>query len=326
MKNIVFPNAHSRPLQFCAALFGLWLFSPPQMAAAEERIVSMVLLLSAPRQLDEHTLGTIVATATGTDHSHDTKTESFVVAKPPYYRVRLKSGSYVINNIAAPYFTQTGDFAANIKDAAERRAVLDHRAWLAIDWLPDGATTTDLKPVYQDIGKMAAALAGPDTLALYCPDMDQLALYTLAAARTLRSADPLGAFAGMSSEPPAVSVSGDDPRMKAASAEARKKWPEFVRAFQEKRGSAFAVKGRLVEGRKAEFLWLAVVSLDAAEVHGTLDNDPAVLRGYRLGQDLHIKIADIDDWLYQDRNGQQVGGFTVKVLEAMAPATETKSR
>ncbi len=283
-----------------------------------ERLVSMVLLLKQPRTLDEHTLGNIVSQAVGIEHSHDTNAKSFVVAKPPYYRVQLKTGSYVVNATDGRYFSDAGPSAASIADPTVARALRDHRAWLSVDWLSDG-TTRDLKTIYCDIARITAALAGPDTLAIYCPDMDEIVGWDSDAEQTLRSADPLRAFAASSDRASTVSIDSRDPKLLVAEERAKETWSDFVRAFREKKGSAFALKGRITEGRNAEYLWLNVTAIDATKAHGKLDNEPTVAASrLKLGQDLHIDIKDVDDWLYLDEGGRWVGGYTVKVLETTA--------
>lgn len=282
----------------------------------EERLISLVLLLRQPRKLHEHSLADAVSKAVGSPHGHDETAKSFVVAKPPYYLIKLESGRFVVNNIAAPYFKDTDKLAAEVKDPRLREAI---QAWLAIDWA-EKEGSADVKSVYQQIGKMAAALAGPDTLAIYSPDTDEFDLYDEASAESLKGRDPLKRFVSASAASGAVSVSNDDPHLKAAEAEAKEHWSEFVHAFREKSGENFAVKGRISEGENAEYLWLSVTDIDAERVHGALANEPVDLSRLKLGQDLHIKIDDVDDWLYIGPDKQPKGGFTQKVLAEAAKA------
>lgn len=304
--------------------------APQAESKKQDRLISLVLLLNAPRKLSEHTLANAVSQALGTAHSHDESSDTSVVAKPPYYLVKLDSGRFVINTIEGPYFTDTDKLAQEIQDPKLRDAVHEHSAWLSIDWAEKGEPQ-DVKRVYQQIGKIAAALAGPDTLAIYSPEADQFALYGTEAAASLRGDDPLQGFAAAPAEPAAseasgeqtVAMSDDDPKLKAAENEARKTWPGFVRVFKSKAGKNFAVKGKLIEGDSAEYMWLNVTEVDGERVHGTLANDPSDLKGFKLGQDLHIKTSDVDDWLYMDNKGEKHGGFTVKVLKT-ASATSHK--
>ncbi|CAN5892453.1 hypothetical protein BH11VER1_BH11VER1_01130 [soil metagenome] len=329
MKTIPLHRILSGTIKATSAAFCLTLFSttgiahepvakpvnkPAADAPRQERLISIVVLLHEPMNISEHTLGKAVSKALGVKHSHDETDANFVVSKPPYYLVKLKSGSYVINNMSKPYFDESDKLAEEIKDPELRKAVVGHHAWFSIDWAQKQAPE-NLQRTYQDVGKIVAELAGQDALAIYSPDLDQLQLYSEGVARDLRSDDPLQAFGDFSSVSDIVSISDDDPLLKAAEAEARKGWPEFMKAFREKSGTEFVVKGRIVEGDNAEYMWLSVTSIDGEKVHGMLDNKPAIVSNLKMGQDLHIKVEDMDDWLYLDPDKKSVGGFTIKVLE-----------
>ncbi len=344
MKNSFSCRAFTGSIQLASAALCLTLFSVPAIADAlphadsvkhadetetgkKGRLISLVLLFHAPRELDEHTVGNLVSKALGVDHSHDETHDNFVVAKPPYYLVKLKSGSYVINNIAKPYIGEDDKMLEDLTEPALRKAVSAHHAWVSIDWASP-EEPADVQRCYQDMGKIAAALAGHDALAIYNPEIDDFTLYSESVARTLRSEDPLQAFAGgdggAGGSSDVISIRDDDPRLLAAQAEAKEGWHDFVHAFRDKEGEEFAVKGRIGEGDKGEYLWLTVDAIDETEIHGRLDNDPAKGSNLKMGQDLHIKIGDVDDWIYLNSAKKPVGGFTIKLFDKMAqkPPTE----
>ena len=288
---------------------------PAAEAANKERLLSLVVLFHEPLKLDEHTVGNLVSQALGVKHSHDETKGSFVVSKPPYYLVKLKSGSYVINNIAKPYIQEDDKMLDDIKEPELRKAVAAHHAWVSIDWASREAPA-DVQQCYQDMGKIAAALAGHEALAVYNPEIDDFTLYSDAVAKMLRSDDPLQVFDGGGSD--VVSIGDDDPQLLAAEAEAKKGWHDFVHAFRDKAGKEFAVKGRIVEGDNAEYLWLSVDSIDETKIHGRLDNEPATVTNLKMGQDLQIKVEDVDDWIYLNSEHKPVGGFTIKVFDERA--------
>jgi hypothetical protein len=71
----------------------------------------------------------------------------------------------------------------------------------------------------------------------------------------LKSVRPLALF----DEPtfaPIIQVNADDPRMVAAVAEARQRWPEFMAAFQARKSAdqVLAIKARCAEGEEEEFM------------------------------------------------------------------------
>jgi uncharacterized protein YegJ (DUF2314 family) len=169
---------------------------------------------------------------------------------------------------------------------------------------------------------MAAALAGPDTLAMYSPDTDVLLAYDQSLAGSLRSDDPVARFAASETAGAAssegVEMKQDDPRLKKAESEAKHRWSDYVDAFRARRRDKFSVKGRIIEGEQSEYMWLTVTELDEHAVHGMLANEPEKLSGLKMGQDLHIPIDDVDDWLYIGTDKQVRGDFTRKALEEAA--------
>src|SRR5262245_2036309 len=59
-----------------------------------------------------------------------------------------------------------------------------------------------------------------------------------------------------------ISDPGNDPRFKAAEAEARRRWPEFVAAFNRREPNvAYAVKARFTDGSATEWMWVQVQSI-----------------------------------------------------------------
>lgn len=279
--------------------------------AKRGRLISFVVLLKEPRKLDEVTLGATVSKAVGIARDPDTVDKGFMIAKPPHYKVELTSGMYVINNISEPYFENSDKLVKEIDDPELQRAVIANKAWISIDWVGK-EEPADLKTAYRDMGKIAAALAQPDALAIYSPEEGQLSVYNESVGTAMKGDDPLMIFDGASDH--TVSVSDNDPRMKEAQQKARKAWPEFARAYQAKAGTNFAVIGRIVEGDDSEYMWLSVTSIDKNNVHGTLDNAPVALTKLKIGQDLHVNINEVDDWIYIGTDNVPVGGFTKEAL------------
>jgi uncharacterized protein YegJ (DUF2314 family) len=117
-----------------------------------------------------------------------------------------------------------------------------------------------------------------------------------------------------SPHPPVVPVSGNDPRLQAAVAQARRTWPEFVAAFEERRAEQhFAVKARLGSEDTYEFMWLTVTGLENGYIYGRLDNDPVELTSISCGDRVRVPLKDLNDWLYTDGD-EMKGGRTIEVL------------
>lgn len=162
--------------------------SPASNQEEKERLVSLVLLLSSPRKPSHELIAHAVSEGLGTKISTDA-----VITKPPYHQVTVGADTFIINDIAAPYFEKSAQVADEIKNPNLSRAVRDHRAWISVDWV-NTEKQTDLSKVYQMIGKMVAHLSAKDTLAVYSPDMDQFTLWAPSVRQGLESDDPLAVF------------------------------------------------------------------------------------------------------------------------------------
>jgi uncharacterized protein YegJ (DUF2314 family) len=297
---------------------------PKPAAAQPQRLVSLVLLLNEPRTLDAAGVAHALSQALGAEVP-----EAAVTAKPPSFVVKTASGQFAINSVSEAYFAESDQLAAELKDPSLASAIRKHRAWLSVDWL-EKDERADLRKVYQQIGQTIAQFVRQDTLAIYSPDTDQFHLNDKTLLGHLKSDDPLHDLvpAGLANAETAddqITIDDDDPQLLAAQAEARKSWPELMQAFKARtKDQYFAVKGRILEGDKAEYLWLQVSDIDDTLVHGKLDNDPADLKKVARGADLHIPIADVDDWLYSTGAGKDdiKGGYTLRLFDQLAQARQ----
>jgi uncharacterized protein YegJ (DUF2314 family) len=124
-----------------------------------------------------------------------------------------------------------------------------------------------------------------------------------------------------------VQLGADDPGLVAAAAEANRRWPEFVAAFNEHRpGRKCAVKySAPIKGGGYEHIWIMVTALNSGTISGTLGNDPVEDIGLSLGDAVTIQTGDVKDWLFTD--GQSMtGGFSVATLRDAAVKREPTDR
>ena len=120
-----------------------------------------------------------------------------------------------------------------------------------------------------------------------------------------------------------VQLGADDPGLVAATAEAKRRWPEFVAAFSEGRpGRKCAVKyAAPIKGGGAEQIWIMVTALGSGTVSGTLANNPVADIGLKPGDTVTIQTDDVKDWLFTD--GQSMtGGFSIATLRNAAGKRE----
>jgi uncharacterized protein YegJ (DUF2314 family) len=105
-----------------------------------------------------------------------------------------------------------------------------------------------------------------------------------------------------------------DRRLLAAVREARRRWPEFVAAFENREsGQLFSVKVPVRQGKQIEYMWLSVSALEHEMLYGRLDNEPVMMKQLHAGDRLLVLVRDLNDWLYT-RGDTLAGGFTIEVL------------
>jgi uncharacterized protein YegJ (DUF2314 family) len=117
-------------------------------------------------------------------------------------------------------------------------------------------------------------------------------------------------------------VAADDPKMNAAIDKARATINTFIVVLKNPKAgqTQFSVKMPVTDGKQTEHMWLFPVSYDGKKFHGTINNDPELVKNVKLGQKVSIETSQISDWMYVE-NGKLVGGYTLRVLrEAMPPS------
>lgn len=115
--------------------------------------------------------------------------------------------------------------------------------------------------------------------------------------------------------PDAVGLADDDPRLKAAVAEANSRFSEFLTALADRApADTFAVKAPFTDDFGREYMWVTVSNVDGSHIYGRLENDPATVRTVRRGQPVRVSRSLLNDWLIV-RGGERVGGFTVPLLD-----------
>lgn len=275
-------------------------------------LVSIVMMLREPRYLDADIVKTVVAQAWGITVGGEEEDDTFVAGEDQHFIIKSPKGLFVLHNIPAPYFENVSAMADEIDELRFRKMLVEHKAWMSVD-LISSFEDEPREKAYPLIGKLIAELADETCLALGSPETQQAVLYNEELDRDLRSDDPMLAFSGLV-HVPVVNVDEDDPRMEAAVEEARCRWPEFVKAFESRQpDQMFSVKAPFSEGDECEFMWLNVSAIENDTIYGELGNDPVNLEGMREGDRLHVKLADLNDWMYQE-DDKLHGGFTVKVL------------
>lgn len=278
---------------------------------------SLVLWLREPIYIDASILGQVASRAYELPFNEGEDCESFVVGKGINHIMRAHDAWFLIIQVETSYFDDAQAAAESLRELRRAAAVRDHRAWLAVDFMRAFGELPEAR-IYDLIGRFLAELSrsGADVLAVFNPATGEIMPWDSAAADTLSSGDPLAAFSKFNN-PPVIRVAGDSAAMAAAEAEARRRWPEFVDAYQRAADTDhFSVKAPVTEGGNTEFIWIKVKALAGDQIHGLLANDPVSLGDLKLGSFVTVSSADINDWVYPNPAApdQPLGLFTVQAV------------
>jgi uncharacterized protein YegJ (DUF2314 family) len=279
----------------------------------EKPLISLVQFRRAPNNfLTDKKLGEIAQRLWGEQKTGKAEGESWLaVGQNPSFIVNAPGVTLLVNNFPRRYFDEQDD-PGEMNELRLRRALESHTAWLSVDLLSMSDATKSREEAYPLIAKFFAELLDEDCLAIYTPETGQILAYEPALAEKLRGPNPMEIFAELNFAP-VVQIADDDPKMKAAVDEARRRWPEFVTAFNARAGEHFAIKAPVAFEDNIEFIWIEVDRIEGETVHGKLANDPVALGEMKLGDTVKVPLATLNDWNYV-ADGKLEGGFTVKVL------------
>jgi uncharacterized protein YegJ (DUF2314 family) len=285
--------------------------------------LSIVALMSELPFVETAVLHRAAASAWGMDFTEsddeDDARDNFLVGEAPLWFVQRDGRRYLVHAHDRPYFDDSEAAAAQLADLRLSRAVADHGAWLAVDALiDDPENAEESRTAYAAIGKLLSELVDDDCLGLYFPQVGELYPYDSDMQSGLKSGDPLAAVRAFQ-PPPLLMVDDDDETVRAAVQEARRRWPEFVAAFEQRgSGERFAVKAPVSRGAQTEFIWLTVTAVEGDLIYGELANAPLALAGLSLGDRVTVAVEQLNDWLVVLGNGTTLGGVTVKAVEQAA--------
>lgn len=295
----------------------------------EHRLVSFVALLKEPRPLEAVYLQTAAKKAWDADLSlgEDAEGEDgFIVGEDFSCFVMFRGRIMLVNNFPSPYMDDAEKFAESIPDLRLRQIVAEHTAWMSVDAM--GASMGDdpetVRDWYRVLGPLLAEFVDENCLGIYMPDRGRLYAANPETLEMLRSEDPLAKIEAEGGETPVFEVSDDDPAMQKAVEEARRRWPEFVTAFEADNSRQAAVKAPICRGDNCEFIWIEVTAIENDVIYGKLGNEPVNLPGLKLGSRVRTTVAELNDWGYVDEKGEFIGGFTVAVMMKAAERAKKK--
>ncbi len=283
----------------------------------EKPMIAFVLLQKQPKYLENMILAKMVESAWGGNYSSgdEDQADGFVVGESPLFVIKAPFGMYLVHNHANPYWNNTNEVVEDIGELRLRKAVADHEAWLSVDLISSENDGKDPSEYYPRIAKLIIELADEDTLAIFRPESNAINVWSEELVERLSRPNAHEEFASPTNVP-VISISDDDPAMMAAVETAKRRWPDFVEAFKQKRSkeSEFAVKVKLTIEDNTEFIWVDVIGLEPNYIHGKLANDPVDLGDLKLGSRVEVPISDVCDWCYFE-NEIPIGLFSLEAIK-----------
>ena len=281
-------------------------------------LLSVVLLQKKLPTLSEKSIAGSIKTAwkqkvsVGDDGQKDAT--DFVVKGGPGFVIQCQDTFCMVILATTPYIE--ADALNEVAELRTRKMLQEHKAWLSLDLMGD---IREKPAAEQDaemtrVIRLAAEMVDKNTVGVLLPSEHIVLPISDEVLAAMKGPDALKALR-KSSNAAVVGASGDDPEMLAATAEARRTWPEFVKAFAQKPVSSesFSAKFPFDAPDQKEFMWVEVLSIQGDTVVGRLGNDPVWVKDLKLGDEVTMKVSQLSDWMYL-KDGEIVGGYTVKVL------------
>jgi hypothetical protein len=162
---------------------GLWSWFKGLLGRSDDKgesklLVAFVLFLREPRYLDAEIVARLASEAWCKEIrvGETEDADNFVFGTAPTFVMRSGDYMYLVNNFPTPYMEDPEVAAQEIDDLRLRKHVAEHRAWLSVDALGE-YDEEKLPEIYGYIGKLTAALADTDCLAIYSPATGQMNIY-----------------------------------------------------------------------------------------------------------------------------------------------------
>ncbi len=285
---------------------------------------SIVLLLREPLYLDASVLARLAGQAFGLEFravaGEDAPPEDqpgdrwgIVGGDAPHFMVFCSEAALAVHVLGEPYAGDPDESARSITDLRTRKAVEQHRAWVSVDLIHSLDGDDSESTAYRRCGRLAAELYDDNCVAVYLPQFNEVFAVESGTDVKLRSDDPAGELRGRKTDP-IVGIPDGDEELRAAAAEALRRWPEFMAEFEAQAErpdpTPCFVKFPFRSGDAVEYMWLRVTSVENGVVFGVLNNDPGIVEGYRIGQSLQARVSELNDWMIASDSGIK-GGFTV---------------
>jgi hypothetical protein len=211
-------------------------------AAADEGeddgpLLSVVLLQKKLPALSEKSIASSVEKAwkqkvsIGDDEKKDAT--DFVIKGGPGFIIQCQDTFCMMILASKPYLET--DALKEVQELRTRKMLQEHKAWFSLDLVGDISkkTAAEQDAAMTRIIRLAAEMVDKNTVGVLLPSENIVLPISDEVITAMKGADALKTLR-KSSNAAVIGSSGDDPKMLAATAEARRTWPEFLKAFRNK--------------------------------------------------------------------------------------------
>ncbi|MFK7767512.1 MAG: DUF2314 domain-containing protein [Mariniblastus sp.] len=314
----------------CAFLYLAYLIirNPLNEISPGPQMVSMVALFRQLPKLDRHLIEQHVKKSWNLDFKNNEDSSEFVKGSAPMFLISTEDRIYTVNYFDRPYFDNPNDILNYTSELRIKSIVRSHQAWISVDLMKPGESLDNLDREYALIGKLINHLASGQAIAILIPETMRVIPWSKATQRMLESDAPLSVQ--VEDAPAVLQVDDRDPRLRRAVLKARKRFPQFVEAFERSmRGEVpagelqdFSIKSPVTVGENTEYIWSKVTAIENGIAYATLCNEPISLDGASAGDRVRIHVDQLNDWIYKDKD-EIVGGFTIAVLKKLRQRKQT---
>lgn len=310
----------------------IWLFDRFKLSADKEdeisKMVSIVGLFSELPYLDEEILTSYASDTWNIEFETGNDATTFVAGDAPLFVIKTEDRMYAVNYFDRPYFENIDEVVEEVAELRTRNVLESHRGWVSVDLLTEAAPGNQSHE-YALIGSLLNRIVDENCLGVLVPQIMKLVPWDESVEAALIGPDPVAALSA--DIPGVVPMDDDDPKLRAATIQARKSWPKFVTAFENhmrdedrEEGRNFSVKAPITAGECTEYIWVTVTCIENEIIYGKLGNEPLTLEGMREGDLVRFPVSELDDWVYTD-GSNAVGGYTIKVISEWANRFKSKS-
>lgn len=280
---------------------------------------SFVLFLKEPRTLTRQSLATAIAKAWKLEPAAASKLK--FTGGDGEWTVRYEKIDYSVESADTPWLEDQEEVIAESTDNRMRGMLRRVTGYVAITIENDFDSDDELDAALANVLKLLCALIRPeDTLAIFDDDTGDFNYIGSEVTESLRGDDPLSAFE-IEVPPPADAGDAKKPAFVPAVMEAKRRWPEFAKAFRDhgEKCGPFMVRAAMGSDTRLAHAWCEVTNISGGKISGVIKSTPDSQSKFTEGQNVALPLTSLVDWIYPNEDDERIGAFT---LDLDTPSAE----